>query len=491
MIHSGPAPQDGSSASRLKSHFLESVILTWAGNLGRIVIGLVALRLVTGVIPEAELGAYWILTSLAALLSNFADLGIGLAVARHLPLAPSPDSARRLMHTVLAIRLAALLFLCVLIAVARPWILRLFDADSIAAHYGYVYVFVVVTNLNDLYIGFLQGLNRFRAIAVFALLSSVTRLMLILILVKGLGFLVAGLFVSEALSLLLAVVLSAWSCSHGLRPRFHREQALIQLRFGFPLYLNTLLSYSATRLNTLMIARMIGPVAVSLFSVAARVPDQLSMVLRSYTQVYLPNMSRFLAARDEERARRLLTASLRLMGFCFAMLTMALGFFRHELMALLAPPAYQQAAVAIPLLVGALIFAALGSILGHTLVAMGDSRTPLWINIWTTLVSLALNLVLIRVWGFLGAALASLLFNLVGYIVTDVVVSRRLPPSGRGYLALLAFLCLLVLLGLNASLFYRLVLLVVSVPGSLLLFPSLRHDLVEIWTTLRRSSVSH
>jgi len=478
-------PPTPTQTARFKSHFVESVVLTWAGNLGRIVLGLLALRLVTGAIPEADLGAYWILTSVAALLANLADLGIGLGVARHLPLAPDEASARRLMQTVLCLRAAALLALCLALAAAKPWVLRLFAAESIASRYPYVYAFVIVNSLGELYTSFLQGLQRFRVIALYALLSSLVRLLLIVALVRGAGMQVEGLFLAEVLSLFLAAALSAWSTGQGGSVRLHPPTAAAQLRFGFPLYLNTLLAYGANRLNTLLIAGLTGPVAVSHFSVASRIPDQLSMVLRSYTQVYLPHMSRFLAQAELERARRLLAASLRLMSFGFALLTVLLGFFRHELLALLAPPSYQAAAAAVPLLVGALAFASLGSILGTTLVALGDSRTPLLINLWNTALSIALQFVLIRNWGLLGAAWASFLFNVLAWAVTDVVVSRRLRPAGRGYLGLLVFLAGVLLAGLRAGVALRLALLAAAAATCVALSRPLRQDIVEVWKSRR------
>ena len=483
----GHAKSPEPAVSRFTHHFVESVVLTWAGNLARIALGLVALRLVTGAIPEADLGAYWILTAVAALLANFADLGIGLGVARHLPLQDEALGARRLMHTVLVLRGAALVVLCLALAVAKPWILQLFGAESIASRYFYVYVFVVVTSVSELYASFLQGLNRFRAMALYALVSSLARLLLIVVFVRGFGMQVEGLFLAEAAALAFGAWLSAWSSAHGWRPRFDRREAARLLRFGWPLHVNTLLAYAATRLNTLLIANLSGPVAVSHFSVASRVPDQLSMALRSYTQVYLPNMSRFVAASDRDRARRLLAASLRLMSFCFALVTLGLGFFRHELLALLAPPSYQAAAPAVPLLVGALAFAALGSVLGNTLVALGDSRTPLWINFWTSAFSIVLNLVCIRAWGLMGAAWAHFGFNVVAYAVTDVVVSRRIRPAGRGYLGLLAYLAALLLAGLRAGIVLRLVLLALALGGGLALSRPLRQDLVAVWKSRRGS----
>ena len=465
-------------------------MLTWVGNVGRILLGLVALRLVTEAIPESDLGAYWILTSVAALLANFADLGLGLGVARHLPLAADATHGRRLMSTVLGLRALALVALCVVLAAAKPWVLHLFSAETIASRYAYIYAFVVVSSLSELYTNFLQGLNRFRAIAIYALLSSLARLVLIVALVRGLGMQVEGLFLAEVLSILTAALLSAWACGLGLPQRLDRDVAGHQLRFGFPLYINTLLAYAATRLNTLILASSSGPVAVSYFSVATRVPDQLSMVLRSYIQVYLPNMSRFLAAGDTERASRLLAASLRLMSFCFAMLTLLLGFFRHELLAVLAPPSYQVAAAAVPLLAGALAFSALGSIFGNTLVALGDSRTPLLVNLWTSGFSIAVNLVCIHFWGLMGAAWASFVFNVLGWAVVDVVVSRRLSPGGRSYAGILVVLGGVFLAGLRATPFLRVLLIAGAALGSLLLSRSLRHDLQSVWELRRHGSRS-
>jgi len=476
-VHAGPRS--------FGAHFVESVILTWAGHAARIVIGLVALRLVTGAIPEADLGAYWVLTSVSGLLANFADLGLGLGVVRHLPIAADAAAARRLMHTVLVLRLGVLALLCALIALLRPWVLRLFDADMIAAKYNYLYAFVIATSIAELYNNFLQGLNRFRIMALYALISSVGRLALLLIFVRRLGLGVEGLFLSEIVAMIAATLLSAWSSGHGQRPQFDREHASEQLRFGFPLYLNTLLSYTANRINTVLIGSMRDTIAVSWFSVAARVPDQLSFVLRAYNLVYLPNLSRLAASGDAAAAPRLLGSSLRLMGCAFALLALLLSFVRGPLLAFLAPPSYQVAAPAVPLLLGGLAFAALGSILGSTLVALGDSRTPVRINFWTSLIAFGLNAVCIARWGFMGAAWANLVWNAIAYGITDVVVSRRMSPASRGYLAIVGWVGACVVVGVNASIAVRIVMIAVATGGCFVISPALRGDVARVWRTAR------
>ena len=479
MQTSGSSPV--SQPSRFASHFIESVLLTWVGNLGRIVIGLVALRLVTSAIPEAALGGYWILTSVSGLLANFADLGIGLGVVRHLPLVESRDAARRLMHTALALRASVLVLLCVLIFACRPWVLRIFNAEALAESYVYLYAFVILNNLAEIYTNFLQGQNRFRFIAGLALLSSVARLVLIVAFVRGLGLGVRGLFLAEATASVLQIVVAAILSGHGLRPQADRTVAREQLRFGFPLYLNTLLSYTAVRINTVLIGGMSNTAAVSYFTVAGRVPDQLQFVLRSYVFVYLPSMSRLLSQPDRAPARRLLAASLRLMSFCFAMLAVGMSFFRHELLRFLAPESYQVAAPAVPLLLGGLTFASLGMILGNTFVALGDSKTPVRINFWTSLLGVALNVVCIRTWGFMGAAWAQLIFNVVAYAITDAVLSRRMPPESRSYLLTLALLGGVLAAGLQAGVAARLGLLAAGVLLALGTSRGLRQDVGHVW----------
>ena len=475
-------PTRPSGAGHFAAHFVESVLLTWAGNLARIVIGLVALRLVTGAIPEAALGAYWILTSLAAMLANFGDLGIGLGVVRHLPLAADTAAARRLMHTALWLRAGVLTLLCLVLWIAKPWVLRLFGATAIESSYVYLYAFVVLTNVAEMYSNFLQGLNRFRVIALLALISSAARLLLIVWLVRGLDLGIRGLFLAEALAMTLQALLAITWTRHGLRPLFDRSVAREQLRFGMPLYANTLLAYTATRIHTLLIGGLSGATAVSWFTVASRIPDQLSFVLRSFILVYLPNMSRLTSGTERTGGEQLLAASLRTMSFCFALLAIVLSFFRHELLAFLAPPSYQVAAPAVPLLLGGLVFTALGMILGNTFVALGDSRTPVRINLWTSLLGVVLNVTFIRAWGFMGAAWANLVWNIAGWAITDVVLSRRMRPASRGYLWTMALLGAILVAGLDAGLVVRLVLVGVAVGGGFLSSAALRGDLRRVWS---------
>jgi O-antigen/teichoic acid export membrane protein len=483
-VSASASPSDpGAPGPRFASHFIESVVLTWIGNAGRIVIGLVALRLVTGAIPEDALGAYWILTTVAALLSGFAELGLGLGVVRHLPLASSADEARRLMHTVLTLRVGVVAVVCAAMFAGKPLVLALFAAESLAPSYAYLYVFVVLVNLSELFTNFLQGRNRFRAIATVALCGSVLRLVLIVALVRGLRLGVPGLFLAEAAAMALATAASAALSGTGWRLGLDRDRARAQLRFGWPLYLNTLLSYTANRINTVLVGGLSTTAAVSYFSVANRVPDQLSFVLRAYVFVYLPSMSRLFAEPDTGPARRLLAASLRLMSFTFAMLALGLSLFRRELLGILAPESYQVAAAAVPLLLGGLVFSSLGLIMGNTFVAGGDSRTPVRINLWTSLLGLALNAVCIGRWGFMGAAWASLLYNAAAYAITDAVLSRRIRPAGRGYLAILAYLGVLCVAGLEVGIALRLGLLLLGGVGSLLLSPPLRADVRRVWRT--------
>jgi lipopolysaccharide exporter len=474
-------------APRFATHFVESVLLTWMGSFARIVIGIVALRLVTGAIPEDALGAYWILTSMAALLANLADFGLGLGAVRHLPLTTDKNARRALMQTVLLLRVFFLALLCGLIYFCKPLVVRLFGADAIGPMYPYLYAFVVLNSLGELYNNFMQGQNRFRMIAVLAFVSSCGRLVLILAFVRGLGLGVPGLFMAESAAMLVTMALSAAFSGQGWRLRLDRPQGRHLLHFGFPLYLNTLLSYTANRINTVMVGSMSTTTAVSYFSVAGRIPDQMQFILRAYVFVYLPNMSHLLANPDDRQARRLLAASLRLMSFVFAMLGLALSLFRHEMLSVLAPASYQVAAPAVPLLLGGLCFAALGQIMGTTFVALGDTRTPVLINIWTSLLSLGLNLMCIHYWGFMGAAWANLVFNVLAYAITDVVLSRRIRPDGRGYLGILLFLIGLLLAAMRAGVVVRILALAVGGGGSLVLSSALRNDLVQVWNARFRN----
>jgi O-antigen/teichoic acid export membrane protein len=467
--------------------FIESVVLTWAGNVLRVVVGLVALRVVTSSVPEHELGAYWILTTVAALLSTFGDLGVGLAAVRHLPLASSAEQRQRLMQTTLVVRATFLVLVCLAVLAFKPWVLKIFDASAIGDRYHYVYIFVVLTSLFELHTNFLQGLNRFRIIAAVALGSSAVRLALILVFVSVMDLGIAGLFAAEAVAIAASLVVSARASGYGLRLRARRDEAKQHLGFGLPLYVNMLLAYTATRLNMLMVGSFSGPTAVSHFTVASRIPDQISMMLRAYNSVFLPNMTRLTSEPGMQRAQRLLTASLRVMSYGFALGTLTLSFFRKELLHVLAPDSYQSAAAALPLLLGGITFASLGGVMGLTIVALGDSRTPMKINVWTTLFSVVLNVILIPRWGFMGAAWALFAFNVFGCAVTERVLARRLSPQSYGYLLVLLAWLGAYALGHDATLLLRLGIIAAFGLGPLAVSGALREDMRRILAARRTS----
>lgn len=471
----------GSHSTRpTASRFIESVVLTWAGNVLRVVVGLVALRIVTSSVSEGELGAYWILTSVSALLATLGDLGVGLAAVRHLPLATDVTSRRDLMQTVFTLRAVFLALVCLAVFAFKPWILRVFSAEAIADRYYYVYIFVVLNSMLELHTNFLQGLDRFRVIAVMALVSSFGRFGLIVVFVSALERGIAGLFMAEATAVALALGIAMLASGSRGSLRVDRDDSKRHVVFGLPLYVNTLLAYTATRLNMLMVGSFIGATAVSHFTVASRIPDQISMMLRSYNSVFLPNMTRLLTEPGRPRARRLLTSSLRVMSYVFALGALSLSLFRRELVHVLAPETYQAAAGAIPLLLGGTTFAALGGVLGLTIVALGDSRTPMKINLWTTSLSLVLNFLLIPRWGFMGAAWALLAFNVFGYAVTERVVARRMAPESQRYLLVILGLALAYVLGRDANVALRLLVLVASGTLPVLFSAALRADLRRI-----------
>jgi O-antigen/teichoic acid export membrane protein len=126
-------------------------------------------------------------------------------------------------------------------------------------------------------------------------------------------------------------------------------------------------------------------------------------------------------------------------------------------------------------------------ILGNTFVALGDSTTPVRINLWTSLVAVALNVVCIRAWGFMGAAWASLLWNLGAWALTDAVLSRRIRPAGRGYVWTIAFLGAALVVGLHTGPALRWLWIAVATIGGIATSPSLRDDARRVWNSQVRA----
>jgi O-antigen/teichoic acid export membrane protein len=262
-----------------------------------------------------------------------------------------------------------------------------------------------------------QGLFLFKKIAITELIASFINFILIVILVLFLHQGVLGLLLAKTISLGVACVYAYSSIPLPKKFEFHLNLLKSVLRFGFPLQLNDILTFFYLRIDTLMVGALLGPAAIAYYEIARKIPDSLTGLYEAFRAVFYPFIAKFFAQSERQKAAEMLNHSTRLISFATMLGTLVVVIFGNEIISLLFSERYLPSVPAFLLLMIWLNLAFTDSTLGYSLVAAGDSDKPALINVLHTAVNVIGNLLLIPLWGIVGAALSSVL----GFVATNPV----------------------------------------------------------------------
>jgi O-antigen/teichoic acid export membrane protein len=257
----------------------------------------------------------------------------------------------------------------------------------------------------------------------------------------GLGAIVVTLFfISRSLygfyaativtEVLVLAVLGVWLLRHqnvsprGFSPTLFRAMAI----FGAPM-----LGFEVARnvLNVAdryMIQAMMGGEALGLYSAAYNMSEYVQMIaIASIGQAIVPMYVRLWEEKGEAETRRFLEDSLRYYLLLGMPIIAGLSAVGEDLLVLLASEKYRAGAAIIPWVMAGIVIQGGMVIQGaglyihkHTVLIMARVAA-------TAVLNIILNLVLIPLYGIVGAAIATLLSALALAALTVVLTRERLP----------------------------------------------------------------
>jgi len=422
-----------------------SVFVSMAGLL------LVA-KMITNELPPAGVGLYMLLLVSADLLNITASFGLASAMPKLVAAAPEADRARLLRGVisghVLVLTLITILFYLLLSLIPAA----VLDPDSdwalLHAHAWLLPPLFVAGALRDVLLAALAGLNRYaHRVAGIALSSTIQVLLVYWTIWRGDGGVPA--LVGATVSANAAAI--AWlylALPFGRRPGLDLRVYRGGVGFSWPLHANSLLTFVYQRVDTLLVAALLGLAWAAIFEMAKKLPAVLSRLLGAGLVPFLPNIAALLAQGDRATAGHLLHRALVLSTFGGYSATLAILVVQERVILFLFSPDYLRA---LPVLVWVLVAACLAvqaGIMGQTLIALGRPLQVTTVNLAIAGLSLGLNLALLPLLGIRGAGIAAVTGIACGAAVQMSLVWRQgLPLALRPYL--IAQLALVAALALS------------------------------------------
>ncbi len=182
-------------------------------------------------------------------------------------------------------------------------------------------------------------------------------------------------------------------------------------------------------LDQMMLGAMLSPVAAGSFNIAVRITNLANIPTNAVSTIVFPQTAKRMETQGAEGIKYLYEKSV---GTILALLMPALTFmyfFSDIVIHLIAGEKYNDT---LPLLKVTLLYSILmpfGRQVGTIFDAIGKTKLNFVLVLITAALNIILNFFLIRKYGVMGAAYASLWSGIIGYIISQIILKRMLGVS--------------------------------------------------------------
>ncbi len=268
-----------------------------------------------------------------------------------------------------------------------------------------------------------QGLQDFRAFNILVLLQPPIALAGLSVLWSMDTFNMSTILVmvvaSHAISLAVGIALLARRIPVCAR-RISEERYLgPAIRYGYKAHLSNLIAFLNYRSDLFFVNFFLGPAAAGVYMIAVSLVEQLWLISQAVSTVILPRLS---SMNNDEDGRRALTPLIARLVFLITLVAaLGLAFFVSMLIEVLFGEAFSGAVNVVLFLLPGVVFLACGRVLANDLAARGLVHINLYLAIGILVINIAGNLLLIPVYGIVGAAMATSVAYSINFLIRLII----------------------------------------------------------------------
>jgi lipopolysaccharide exporter len=198
------------------------------------------------------------------------------------------------------------------------------------------------------------------------------------------------------------------------------------LHYGKYSFATSLSSILSGTIDQWMLAGIISPAASGSFNIAVRITNLIDIPTNAVATIVFPQSAKRIETEGKNAIKYLYEKSV---GTILAMAIPAIVFiylFDGYIIELLAGDRYADTVPILNITLLYCIFGPFGRQFGVIIDSIGKTRITFLIVITNTIIILVLNYFLIRKYGVIGAAYATLIANIIGFIIAQIILWREL-----------------------------------------------------------------
>ena len=421
----------------------------FGGTLFTVVFGYVFKVYIARTLGAEALGWYALGITLIGFFGIFNTLGLAQSAVRYVAAYVAAKTFAPL-HALLwrgtAILVLANLFLVAILLTLGRWIaVRFYHVPQLVEYLPWFAMIMLFGVLNGFYGKVLSGYKDLgRRTLIINFVGSPLNMLLAVVLI-GRGFGLRGYLLAQIVSAVIVCVLLLVAV---------RELTPVEARFatrkGAPLQREVwsfsaamlgigLLEFLMVHVDKVALGHYLNARDVGVYSVAAAVVIYVPLVLQSVNQIFSPTIADLHTRGEHALLSRLFQSLTKWVIGLTTPLAAVVIVFARPIMRIFGPDFAEGWPILVIGTLGQLVNCGVGSV-GYLLLMSGNQKRLIKVQVVMAAVMIGLNLLLVPVWGIVGAAVAAAVTNVGMNLLNlqQVRTALQLSPYNRSYIHLLA-----------------------------------------------------
>ncbi|MCK4532874.1 flippase [bacterium] len=369
---------------------------------------------------DVEYGKYAFAFAFVEIFMFLAELGFTTVVIKNI--ARDKKVASNYLGNVITIKL----FLSVLVYALIVLVINFISVPSSTRLAVYIAGFIVIIKtFNEVFKGVFNAYERFD----YAALVSIINRAIMFVLVWGVllyGYRIFGVLTMQLAAIVLASTFTFFLVfKNFIRPRLEINLPFWKslLKEAFPIGITSMFMIIFFRIDTVMLSFMRGDAEVGWYNAAYRPFEVLIFIPLAITAVFFPVFSDY-SKNSLDNLKRAYRESFRFLLFLGIPFAMGGAVLSGKKISFLFTPDFLNSISALRILIWAIAFLFLSINIMYVLISLDKQHLNAYNALFCVLLNIGLNLVFIARWGYLGAAMATVITQMVFFGIGFWLISK-------------------------------------------------------------------
>lgn len=393
-----------------KSKTVRNTAIVFSGNVAAAVISAVITILLARVLGPKEFGILSFFIAVSVLVTNISGFGINTALVRFFPLyyKKNKNLANLILKVSLKIKIVLALAASILgLILSKQIATRIFNNPELILPLKFAFLFVIGSSLYEFILSVLQAKQQFKKTVFLGFTNQLIKLVLILFLLLVYKLSLFNVLTVFIIMPIVGILLGSLLMPKNFLKAKGNEKKVIKDLFNFSKWIILAIIFVSiyNRLAVLMLTYFHNIELVGYYSVADGLASKLMLLIASIAFVLLPRFSKI---SKKHELKKYIKKSIKI-TVLISILLLPIIFFAKPIILLLFGLQFSESVILFKILyINYLILLAFDHL--HVIFYTADKPQILaLITFITLLFNFSINLILIPVYGAIGAAVTVLL----------------------------------------------------------------------------------